>query len=199
MVSANTLAFEVGGGNGHVSVVLADAYPSLKFVVQDFADAVNAGAAALPPSLDSRVTFQEHNIFETNPIKHADAYYLRHILHDWPDKEAVLILKALVPSLKDGSRILISDTVIPPPGELKGLDEKFVRYIDMQMMVLHNSRERTEEDFKEIFHKADPRLELYKVWRKGPSSVHGSTLLEVRFHGKYDGNGESPAAPVQVN
>lgn len=168
-------------------------------MVQDFADAVSAGAAAVPPLLKSRVTFQEHNMFETNPIKHADAYYLRHILHDWPDKQAVLILKALVPALKDGSRILISDTVIPPLGELSGLDEKFVRYIDMQMMVLHNSRERTEEDFKEMLNKADPRLQLYKVWKKGPSSIHGSTLLEVRFQEGHDGNGESPAQPEQLN
>lgn len=168
-------------------------------MVQDFADAVSAGAAALPPSLESRVTFQEHNMFETNPVKHAAAYYLRHILHDWPDKQAVLILKALVPALKDGSRILISDTVIPPPGELSGLDERFVRYIDMQMMVLHNSRERTEEDFKGMLNEADPRLQLYKVWKKGPSSIHGSTLLEVRFQENHDGNGESPAQPEQLD
>jgi hypothetical protein len=151
-------------------------------VVQDFADAITAGEAMLPPSLASRITFQEHNIFEPNPVKHADAYYLRHILHDWPDKQAIMIIRALIPALKDGSLILISDSVIPPPGQLSGLDEKFVRYVDMQMMVLHNSRERTEDDFRKLFEEADPRLELVRLWRKGPSSVHGTTLLEVVYH-----------------
>ena len=35
----------------------------------------------------------------------------------------------------------------------------------MQMLVLHNAREQTEEDFKQ----ANPRLQYQRVWRKGES------------------------------
>ena len=148
--------------------------------MQDLPDAVVGGADTLSPDLASRVNFQAHDMFTTQPVSGASVYYLRHILHDWPDSHAVLILKALVPSLKNGSRVLVSDSVIPPPGVLHGQDEKFVRYLDLQMMVLHNARERTEEDFKRLFEEADPRLRYQKVWRKG-ESVAASTILEARF------------------
>lgn len=81
----------------------------------------------MPPALEHRVRFEEHDMFTEQLVKGADVYYLRHILHDWPDKYAVKIVANLVPALKHGARILVSDSVIPPPGELHGLDEKLVR------------------------------------------------------------------------
>ena len=143
-------------------------------------DAVQAGAASLPSSLVERVRFDAHDIFTVNPVAGAAVYYLRHVLHDWPDSHAVKILKALVPALRTGARVLVSDSVIPPPGVLHGQDEKFVRYLDLQMMVLHNARERTEEDFKTLFEWADPRLRFQRVWRRGESFA-ASTILEARF------------------
>ncbi|KAF2109356.1 cercosporin toxin biosynthesis protein [Lophiotrema nucula] len=171
---------DVGGGNGHISIALAKAYPELSFVVQDFASPVEQGKAGLPKELQHRIRFEEHDMFAEQSVKGADAYYLRHILHDWPDKWAVKIISKLVPALKHGARILISDSVIPPPGQLSSLDEKLVRYLDIQMMVLHNARERTEEDFAEILRQADARLKLIKVWKKG-ESVAASTLIEAQF------------------
>jgi 6-hydroxytryprostatin B O-methyltransferase len=108
---------------------LANAYPDLSFVVQDLASPIEQGKASLPLALTDRVRFDEHDIFTEQPVKGADAYYLRHILHDWPDKYAVKIVANLVPALKHGSRILISDSVIPPTGQLHGLDEKLVRSV----------------------------------------------------------------------
>ena len=178
---------QVGGGNGHISIELAAVYPSLKLIVQDLPDAIRAGEESLPRSLASRVEFQAHDMFKENPAKGADVFYLRHILHDWPDTHAILILRALVPSLKNGARILVSDSVIPPPGVLDGQDEKFVRYLDMQMLVMHNARERTEEDFVKLFKQADPRLQYQRVWCKG-ESVAASNILEAIF---MDDNGRN--------
>jgi hypothetical protein len=50
----------------------------------------------------------------------------------------------------------------------------------MQMMVVHNARERTEEDFIEILHAADTRLKLVKVW-KGGENVAASAIIEAQF------------------
>ena len=118
-------------------------------------------------------------MFTVNLVFGAVVYYLRYILHDWPNSHAVLILKALVPALRYGVRVLVSDSVIPPPDVLDAQDEKFVRYLDLQIMVLHNARERSEEDFKRLFEKADPRLKYQRVWRKG-ESVAASTILEAQ-------------------
>jgi CRISPR/Cas system type I-B associated protein Csh2 (Cas7 group RAMP superfamily) len=52
------------------------------------------------------------------------------------------------------------------------------RYLDIQMMVLHNARERTEEDFADLLARADPRLKIKNVWRKGPDAA-ASTMVEA--------------------
>lgn len=46
------------------------------------------------------------------------------------------------------------------------------------MMVLHNARERTEEDFAQILARADQRLKLRKVWRRGPDTA-ASTIIDL--------------------
>ena len=167
---------QVGSGNGHISMALTAVYPSLKFIGQNLPDAIRAGGKILPPSLASRVQFQVHDIFTDNPAKGADVFYLRHVLHDWPDTYAVLILKALVQSLKNGARILVSNSVIPPPGVLDGQNENIVRYLDMQMLVLYNARERTE--WIKFFKYADSRSQYQRIWRKG-ESVAASSILEA--------------------
>jgi hypothetical protein len=174
----NAVCVDLGGGNGHVSVALAQQYPHLSFIVQDLEVAVNAGRESLPASLEERVQFEAHDMFNDQTRQDVDVFYLRHILHDWPDHYAVEIIKKLVPALKKGSKVLVSDSVIPPPQHLHGLHEKFVRYLDMQMMVLHNARERTEGDFALIFARADPRLKLRKVWKTGHDAGAG-TMIEA--------------------
>ncbi|KAH8690473.1 S-adenosyl-L-methionine-dependent methyltransferase [Talaromyces proteolyticus] len=174
------LVVDVGGGNGHVSLSLAEAYPQLSFVVQDLEAAISSVKYESRSTLQDRVHFEIQDMFQTQTRRGVDVFYLRHILHDWPDDYAVKILKNLVPALRPESRIIISDSVIPPPEHLHGLHEKFVRYLDMQMMVLHNARERTEEDFAQLLARADPRLKLRKVWRRGPDTA-ASTIIEVVF------------------
>ena len=170
---------DVGGGNGHISIALAEEFPHLNFVVQDLPGAVEEATGTVPAALQERVKFQAHDMFTPQPVQGAAVYFLRHILHDWPDSHAILILKALVPALRSGSRVLVSDSVVPPPGVLHGQEEKFVRYLDLQMMVLHNAKERSEEDWKRVFEEADSRLVYRKVWRKGESVSAVSTLEAV--------------------
>lgn len=180
----SALCVDVGGGNGHVSVALAERFPKLSFVVQDLDVAVSAGRESLPASLKDRVQFEAHDMFQSQQEavaargRDVDVFYLRHILHDWPDDYAVKIIKALVPAMNKDTKVLVSDSVIPPPEHLHGLHERFVRYLDMQMMVLHNARERTEDDFAAIFARADPRLKIRKVWKTGHDAGAG-TLIEV--------------------
>ncbi|KAL4865955.1 hypothetical protein BDV12DRAFT_187770 [Aspergillus spectabilis] len=169
---------DVGGGNGHVSLALAATYPNLSFVVQDLEAAILAGVDSRPSSLQGRVHFEVQDMFEPQTRTGVDVFYLRHILHDWPDDYAVKILKNPIPALQPNSRIIISDPVIPPPEQLHGLHGRFVRYLDLQMMVLHNARERTEEDFARLLAQADPRLRLKQVWRKGPDAA-ASTMVEA--------------------
>lgn len=97
---------DVGGGHGAVSMALAKATTHMNFVVQDLPNTATQGEKLLPTSLQGRVSFMAHDFFEEQPVKCADVYFLRYILHNWSDKYARRILKSLIPALKDSSRIV---------------------------------------------------------------------------------------------
>jgi chemotaxis methyl-accepting protein methylase len=113
-------------GYGQVSIALANRHPLFRFVVQDRPETVSDGSSKLPAELTDRVTFMAHDFFTEQPIKGADVFLLRWILHDWSDKYAIKILRALAPALKPGVRILINEAVIPEPGVLSPFDERSI-------------------------------------------------------------------------
>lgn len=151
---------KVGDSTGHVSVELARTYPALKCVVQDL-PALEAGFdAVVPDHLKSRVTFRGHDFFHPQPFRDADVYLFRHILHDWPDKYAVQILRNTVPAMKRGARVVVVDLVQPPPASTPVWKERLGTALDLQMMGALNSKERTREDWTELFRRADSRLSV---------------------------------------
>ena len=50
--------------------------------------------------LDARIEVMVHDFFEPQPIKGARTYYLRNILHDWPDERCRDILRQLKDAMK---------------------------------------------------------------------------------------------------
>jgi hypothetical protein len=120
---------DVGGSHGLVCIALANEFPELQFVVQDLPKVIEDAKAKSPPELSDRVTFMAHDFFEEQPVKYADVYYFRWILHDWSDKYCVKILRALIPALKTGARLLFSERCLEPPCTLPPRVEKWNRYV----------------------------------------------------------------------
>lgn len=120
------LVVDIGGSQGHVSIALAQSYPSLSFIVQDRGEVIKGAAEALPGDLSHRITFMAHDFFTDQPVK-ADVYLLRRVLHDWSDSHCINILQGLVPSLKKGARIIVNDGIMPDPGKLPYLAERQAR------------------------------------------------------------------------
>ena len=139
-----------------------------------------AAAESLPADLLSRITFQGHNFMEPQPVQGADVYLLRMILHDWPDNEAAKILQQIVPAMtKEGSRLLIMDTVLPAPGSVPVSVERLVRVRDLTMMQAFNSRERDLDDWKALLATVDMRLHLVNVIKPFGSDM---SVLEVALN-----------------
>lgn len=151
---------DIGGGNGQYSVALAKAYPDLKLVVQDVPGMSEAGRENLPAELRGRIQFTEHDMFKPQPVEGADIYFLRHVLHNWPDGHCSQILKALVPALKPGARVLICDLVIPEKGSAPAVEVTEIRRLDMLMWSLFNAKEREATEFADMFKMADERFEF---------------------------------------
>ena len=54
-----------------------------------------------------RVQFMPHDFFNPNPIKNADVYWVRHVLHNWSDDYCVRILTGIKSAMGPKSRILL--------------------------------------------------------------------------------------------
>lgn len=142
-------------------MALAEAYPQLSFTVQDLAEVIPPRANK--GGICARLQFQAQNFFNPQPVSGADVYLLRMILHNWGADDAVRILSGIIPAMSEQSRIIVMDTVLPAPGSVPASRERILRLRDMAMMQVFNSHERTLEDWKLLFEKADKRLKLRGV------------------------------------
>lgn len=164
----------MGGSQGHAAVALAEAFPDLNLVIQDLPHVIQEGKQyinSLPNnSLPTRIIFQEHNFFNQQPVKGADVYILRQILHNWSFDDAVKILSNIVPAMNAGrSRIAIMDSVLPAPGTSPVTEERMLRGRDLRMVQLFNANERAIEDWRDILATVDKRLKLESVVRPAGS------------------------------
>lgn len=78
--------------------------------------------------LKERVTFEEHDFFAPQTVQ-ADVFYFRWTLRNWADKYCVLALKAQIPMLKPGARVIIQDVIMPEPGAAPLWKEKNARFV----------------------------------------------------------------------
>jgi hypothetical protein len=151
---------DVGGSHGVVALKLAEKYPEMKIVVQDRPEVV--ASAPQKPEL-GHVEFRAHDFFRMQPIKGADVYFYRWILHDWSDKYCVLILRCLIPALKKGAKVILMDSIVPEPGTLTPFQEKPIRAFDIMMKCLFNGKERTEGDWMKLVREANEKFDVVEV------------------------------------
>lgn len=174
--STDPLIVDVGGGLGEDLKKFKDRFSALpgKLILQDL-PAVIEGAKDLPVGIEA----QSHDFFQKQPVRNAKAYFMRTVLHDWPDRQAVQILGKLRDAMNSDSILLISETILPESGVL--LPSVLS---DMQMMGSFASLERTQEQWQTLLETAG--FELVHVWlpddcdRSPASLAEQPALLEAR-------------------
>ena len=65
--------------------------------------------------------------------------------------------------MKPGGKLIIMDTVLPRPGSVPVVTEASLRYRDLSMMQVHNSKERDLDEWVDLLKGADERLRLENV------------------------------------
>ena len=116
---------DIGGSMGHASIAIARKYPRIRCVVQDLERAFHGVEA--PADLQDRVAFMRHDFLTEQPVQDADVYFLRWVLHDWSDLYAVRILRALVPALRAGAKVVINDSCLPEIGTVSLFKQRHLR------------------------------------------------------------------------
>ncbi len=94
----------------------------------------------------------------------ARAYYLRNVLHDWPDDKCQLILSQLASAMTPGySKIILNELVLPD--QRCGI---IAAQVDITMMACLAATERSERQWHEVADSAGLKIE--KIWTDVPEA-----------------------------
>ena len=83
--------------------------------------------AKAPEDLETRLEYASYNFLTEKVTHYADAFVFRHIFHDWSDQYGAKILKNLVPALKKGTKIWVSEVVLPNLSDNNHVKDQFQR------------------------------------------------------------------------
>ncbi|KAL9051499.1 MAG: hypothetical protein Q9162_005972 [Coniocarpon cinnabarinum] len=151
---------DLGGGHGHISHTMAEHTKNLQFVVQDLPHVIEEGRKNQPPELRARVSFEGWNFLNTQQAESPpSAFLISRCLHNWSDHHCVTILRALVPALRQSSKVLIWDVLLEA-SPVKKLSVRFNLQQDFIMAAISNGKDRTLAEFEELLRMSDPRFRV---------------------------------------
>ncbi|MCE9608203.1 MAG: methyltransferase [Planctomycetia bacterium] len=140
---------DVGGGNGSKLIAILQRHPSLRGILYDLPQVVERAAPRIAAAgLSDRCRLVSGDFFQDVPAG-ADAYLMRHIIHDWDDEKSLTILRNCHRAMQPGGKLLLVESVIPAGNEPFG-----AKFLDLTMMLIPGGLERTERQFHELYAQA---------------------------------------------
>ena len=142
--TAHDSVLDAGGGAGELAFALLRSCPGLEATVMDRVEVVEA--AKPPADLEGRCRFVAGDLFVKWPVR-SDAVILARVLHDWPDSDALRILRRAREAMPADGTLYVIEMVLDDETGGGGL-------LDLHMLVMTRGAERTEEQFRDIFSEA---------------------------------------------
>jgi SAM-dependent methyltransferase len=148
---------DVGGGNGALMIGILRANPHLRGLVFDLPHAAEkAKEQVASVGLADRCEVVSGSFFESVP-RGADAYLLKHVIHDWNDERAAAILSNCRKAMAPNGKLLIVEGVYPAVID-RSLASRGAAANDVNMLVCTGGRQRSEAEFRELYAAAGFRL-----------------------------------------
>ncbi len=142
--TAHDSILDAGGGTGELAFALLRSCPGLVATVMDRAEVVEG--VRPPADLEGRCRFIKGDLFQKWPVT-SDAVILARVVHDWPDSDALRILRRAREAMpKDGTLYVVEMALDEETGQ-GGM-------LDLNMLVMTQGAERTEEQFRDILREA---------------------------------------------
>ncbi len=144
---------DVGGGRGALLAGILDRAGASRGVLFDAphncAEAAGVLAAA---GVADRATIEHGSYFESVPAG-GDAYLLKHTLHDFSEDQCLAVLKNIRDAIKPDGAVYVIEYVLP------GQNKRHIgNMIDLWLMLLLGAKERTAEQYAELFAAAGFKL-----------------------------------------
>jgi hypothetical protein len=158
-----TLA-DIAGGHGYLLAQILKANENLKGVLFDMPQVIEGAPELLErESVTDRVKTVAGDFFASVPS--ADAYIMKHIIHDWDDERCVTILKNIHAAMSGNGKVLIVESVVP-----EGNEPHYSKLLDLEMLISPGGKERTAEEYRVLL--ANAGFELTRIIpTKSPFSV----------------------------
>ncbi|KAL9114556.1 MAG: hypothetical protein Q9187_007459 [Circinaria calcarea] len=154
------LFVDIGGGLGQQCAALKRKIPTItrRIVLQD-----------LPATIAHAVTVEgvehmEHDFWNPQPVKAtsnpadlekgASYYYMRNVLHDFPDEKCVGLLQNTMAAMSADSAILIDEKILPETNT-----HWHAAQLDIAMMASLASIERSEKQWRALLDEAGLKLQ----------------------------------------
>lgn len=139
---------DVAGGNGSLIRPLLLQNKQAGGVLFDLPHVTDTAKEQIEKEgLIGRLDIVGGSFFQTVPTG-GDLYLLKHILHDFNDKEALAILQNCRRAMSPGAKLLTIEMIIPA-----GNEPSFGKMVDLEMMLI-GGVERTESEYRKLLAEA---------------------------------------------
>ena len=161
---------DIGGGNGSKITAILQKHPEMRGILFDLSHVVERARPHIEAAgLSDRCQLVDGDFFQSVPSR-ADAYIMRHIIHEWDDEKSLTILKNCQAVMSSGNKLLLVESVIP-----SGNDRFMGKFLDLTMMLIPGGKERTADEYREIYDKAG-----FELARIVPTSTEVSVIEGIR-------------------
>ncbi|KAF9033801.1 S-adenosyl-L-methionine-dependent methyltransferase [Panaeolus papilionaceus] len=183
---------DVGGGVGNMLIALSKRYPTLQLTLQDLPERTLQAKTEVWPVkcpqaiAENRIDFVPIDFLKEAPVPGCEIYYLKNIIHDWPNAEAVTILSNVRKAMAPPSRLLLHEFILQSTNRVPASEAKYEQapepllpnyglgritqyYVDINMMVQVNSQERRLSEYIELGEAAGLKFE--KLWDFGTTGL----------------------------
>ncbi len=139
---------DLGGNDGYFLGQALRGHPGLSAVLMDLPEVVGSADPVLAKhGVSDRVEVCAGDFFEQPIPEGCDAYLLKAVLHNHSDERAERLLRRVRERIGDtGATLLVWDMVMAPANHWD-----HGKLLDLDMLVLYGGRERTLEDWRELF------------------------------------------------
>lgn len=150
---------DIGGNSGSLMTAILLENPLAKGVIFDQPHMEEIAAGRIrSANLQARCHFVGGSFFKEVPPG-ADLYIIKHVLHDWPDRDAANILKNICRAMQNKGKLIIIEGVLD---ERNGVG-RVLKMRDLEQMVMLGGKVRTRREFESLLSGAGLILEEIRL------------------------------------
>jgi arminomycin 4-O-methyltransferase/SAM-dependent hydroxylase len=161
---------DVGGADGDLLATVLARQPGIGGTLLELpGPAARARTKFAAAGLADKIDVVAGSFFDPLPAK-ADTITLSFVLHNWPDEDAVRILRRCADALEPGGAVLLIECADQSPAR----PDPIFTSADLRMLVYFGGRERTQEQWQELAVAAGMRIDAVS-----PALAYGARVITL--------------------